>query len=505
MSGPGQGARRTGGWLRIAGLFVALPASLAAAAVGRSPALLDCVPPSGSPVSAASPALPPAPLFPALPPPPASRLPPESGAAWHAIGALIPDECPQANAEFGFAMALGREPGSGLPLLAIGARLGGQSSSSFGGQSRGGAVYLFEWDPVAQAWEEMPSYASTQPGEQFGFSVALHGDTLAVGAPGEQRDQERPVGTVYLIQLTTTVNLPASVASLERAIVLDDQWLAVSATIRDAGGVLGVVLVYPPPFTSSVPRMLMPAMPQPGDRFGKSLALSHGTLIVGAPSRRGIAGQAAAGAVYLFSLADGGQPVGELRPLREAADAQFGSSVAVSGSSLAVGAIGAGGTGAVYVFTLANGTWTQQAPLAPDLAHAAVGERFGDAVAIDDNLGLVAAGAPLSSAGAAWGGAAFLFQRHGDAWDAVPGSPVAGTEPHALFGSEVALLDGFFLVAAPLANQGAGAVYTYVNFPVEAGAASSRPSGVPAECSSGGGDARRPAPVASHNAGAAPP
>jgi hypothetical protein len=473
MSGQAQSARRTRGRLLIACLFVALPASQAAAASGESAAPPACALSAAPPAPAASPAFLPFPAFTVFPAPPASWSPPAPGATWTATGALVPDEPPQANAERGFAVATGREPTFGVPLAAIGAR--------FDGQFGGGAVYLFAW--TGQAWEEMLHCESTQPGEQFGISVALHGDTLAAGAPGQQRDQERLEGALYVFDLTFAANeparraaprivrteriagLPAGVESKGRAVALDDNWLAVSATMPGAGGVLGAVLVYPLPYVSgSAAAVLMPAVPQAGDRFGESLAVSHGTLIVGAPGRSGIAGQAAAGAVYLFPLAGGGQPVGELRPLQEAADAQFGSSVSASGSSLAVGAVGAGGHGAVYVFALANGSWTQQAALVSDLAHAAVDERFGQAVAIDDDLGLLAAGAPLSSTGAPYGGAALLFQRYDDAWDAVPGTIEAGAEQHTLFGSAVALLDGFLLVGAPLANQGKGAICAYDNF-----------------------------------------
>jgi FG-GAP repeat len=482
VSRPAQGARRTRGQLLIAWLVVALPASLAAAATGEAGASPVCAGPAAPSAPAASPALP----FPALPAPPVSRLrrAPGATAAATATGALVPDEPPQANAERGFAVATALEPTFGVPLAAIGAR--------FDGPSRGGAVYLFAW--TGRRWEEMLHCASTQPGEQFGISVALHDDILAVGAPGEEQDRQRPEGAVFLIHLVFAeqelarrtapriarteriASLPAGVASLGRTIVLDDSRLAVSATIPGADGVLGAVLVYPLPYVpGSAAAVLMPAVPQLGDRFGESLALSNGTLFAGAPGRRGLADQAAAGAVYVLPLASGGPPAGELRPPQEAADAQFGASVSASGPSLAVGAagaVGAGGSGAVYVFTLADGTWTPRAALAPDPAHAAVGEQFGHTVAIDGDL--LVAGAPLSSAGAAYGGAAFLFQRQGDAWDTVPDATVAGAEPHALLGSAVALLDGVILVGAPLSNQGAGAVYPY-DFAAAAGAASPRP------------------------------
>ncbi len=325
MSIPAQRARRTRGQLLVACLVVALPACAALPAFAA-------VPSAGEPQ-----ALPACTL--AVPPVPVTDTP-------------VPLEAAVRNAERGFAVA-GFEPVAGAPLVAIGSR--------FDGPSGGGAVYLFT--STTQGFEEQLHCASPQKGEQFGISVALHGDTLAVGAPGQQQtDKERPGGTVYVFHLTFAhydaavreggrriertdriADFPAGLASLGRAIALDDDSLAVSATMPGAGGVLGAVLLYPLPYVpGSMPRVLMPPVPQADDRFGESLAFSNGTLIAGAPGRSGNAGQAAAGAVYLFPPADSEQQVAELRPLQEAADAQFGSSLSASGMSLAIGAVGAG-------------------------------------------------------------------------------------------------------------------------------------------------------------------
>jgi hypothetical protein len=505
MSVPAQSARRTRGQLLVACLAMALPAFAASASAVESPALPTCsFAVSSVPVA----------------------------------DTVVPHEPAAPNAERGFAMA-GFEPGSGFfPLVAIGSRFDGLPPSD--GGVGGGAVYLFMLTP--RTFEEQFHCDSTQPGEQFGISVALHGNNLAVGAPGQQQtDHERPGGTVYVFNLTSSApsdaavgdgglqiartdriaDFPAGLASLGSAIALDDQWLAVSATMPGAGGVRGAVLLYQLPYVpGSTPLVLMPPMPQAGDRFGESLAFSDdGTLIAGAPGRSGKAGQAAAGAVYLFPLAppaDSKQPVGEvgeLRPPQEAADAQFGASLSASGSSLAVGAVGAGapaglplgGPGAVYVFTLGNGTWTQQAVLAPDPAHAVSGERFGQAVAINGDFLVV--GAPLSLAATFAGGAGFLFQFQAGVWAEVPGATVDGTATHGLFGSAVALLSHAALVGAPLENQGMGVVHYYpVGVPeTTAGAAAARSLGVPAARSSRRGAARRSAAAPSRNAGEVTP
>lgn len=83
-----------------------------------------------------------------------------------------------------------------------------------------------------------------------------------------------------------------------------------------------------------------------GDCFGIAVAVSGSTMVVGAPWH---AGQT--GAAYVFTeVARGWQPVAELVGSYTAPDDQFGYSVGISGSTIVVGAGRHGGTGAAYVF-----------------------------------------------------------------------------------------------------------------------------------------------------------
>jgi hypothetical protein len=414
---------------------------------------------------------------------------PAAGSGAWTVATLAPGAPAVINAERGIAVA---RDGS---LAAVGAR--------FDGPSGGGAVYLFAWD--GSDWDEILTLTSDQVGEQlgisleqFGISLALHGNVLAVGAAGKQRNQGLPEGAVVLFTLVfesgesgnrpaariervpRIASLPAGVRSLGRGIALDDHWLAVSATVSVADGDFGLVLAYPLPYVpGSTGDVVLPAG-LPGDRFGESLALSGGNLIVGAPGHQGTAGQPSAGAVYRFRFAtvDGWQQLSRLQAADEQADAQFGSAVAGNGATIVVGAPGAvgavggvrssgaagaaavhAGSGAVYVFTLDldHNTWTQQAKLAP--ASAAVGGRLGQAVAIDGDL--LIAGAPLDAASGPGTGAAYVFQRTGNTW-AEPTRIVAeGVPAHALFGFAVAQSGSSFLVGAPLAEDRAGAAYVF--------------------------------------------
>ncbi|MFN0205549.1 MAG: FG-GAP repeat protein, partial [Planctomycetota bacterium] len=119
---------------------------------------------------------------------------------------------------------------------------------------------------------------------------------------------------------------------------------------------------------------------------------------------------------------------------------KFGSSVAISGNTIVVGAIGedsnatgvngnqsdnsASSSGAAYVFVRSGATWTQQAYL--KASNAQSGDEFGTSVAISgDTIVVGAISEDSNSSGvngdqtnnlAAFAGAAYVFVRSGTTW-----------------------------------------------------------------------------------------
>jgi FG-GAP repeat len=95
----------------------------------------------------------------------------------------------------------------------------------------------------------------------------------------------------------------------------------------------------------------------------------------------------------------------------EASDAaspdQFGTSVAISGETVVVGAPVAGGyAGSAYVFVRSGGVWSQQQKLAA--SDAAAGDQFGNSVAISGET--VVVGAPVAGG---YAGSASVLVRSG--------------------------------------------------------------------------------------------
>jgi len=296
---------------------------------------------------------------------------------------------------FGLSVALS---GDTLAVGAIGedsAATGIDGDQADNSADGAGAVYVFTRDP-AGVWSQQVYLKASNTGarDHFGRSVALSGDTLAVGAfledsaatgiDGDQADNSAPEsGAVYVFtrdiagEWSQQAYLKASNAE--------------SST--ESNGTSAEI-------------------------FGASVALSGDTLVVGATGEdsaaTGIDGDqsdnsaTSAGAVYLFTRDAAGawSQQAYLKASNTDAGDGFGRSVALSGDTLAVGAIGedsaatgidgnqgdndATNAGAVYLFTRDGaGTWSQQAYVKASNA----GGLFGHSVALSgDTLAIGAAG-----------------------------------------------------------------------------------------------------------------
>ena len=166
--------------------------------------------------------------------------------------------------------------------------------------------------------------------DRFGRSVAVDGDTIVIGAYGD--DDE--TGAVYVLRAS------------------DGEELA-KLTAADAA---------------------------PGDQFGWSVAIAGDTIVVGANTA------GTGGAAYVFRTSDGGATYGQVAKLTvsdAAYDDNFGYSVAMDGDTVVVGAYSKNsGEGAVYVLRTTDGaTYVEVAKLTASDAES--GDQFGFSVAID--------------------------------------------------------------------------------------------------------------------------
>jgi hypothetical protein len=216
---------------------------------------------------------------------------------------------------------------------------------------------------------------------------------------------------------------------------------------------------------------------QSEEEFGRSVAISGNTIVIGAPVRE-VGKHAHQGAAFVYVKPASGwrsaAPTAELTAATGAAEEFFGESVAISGNTVVVGApgrkVGAhAAQGAVDVFAAPRfpraGTPKQLAELtAPD---GQANDALGISVAISGST--VLAGADLHRVGETAGqGVAYVFAKPDAGWrDARVSAQLtdAPGEAHALFGRTVAISANTIVVGAPdRAGENAeqGAAYVFV-------------------------------------------
>lgn len=197
---------------------------------------------------------------------------------------------------------------------------------------------------------------------------------------------------------------------------------------------------------------------QYNDTFGTVLAIDGDTTLVGVPWAEAEGG--GRGIVYAFTRTDGAWTQTAEFSDSQHQGSEFGSSVALSGSTALIGASseGSGGVdpGAAYLYTNVNGDWQQTARLTASDAMQYAG--FGTTVAFDGTTAVI--GAP----GANRYGTVYVFTFSGSEWNQVaeltPGDPQDG----GYFALNGLVVSGdTILVGADQADDGHGAVYVYTN------------------------------------------
>jgi len=189
------------------------------------------------------------------------------------------------------------------------------------------------------------------------------------------------------------------------------------------------------------------------DLFGASVAIQKDLVMVGAPGD-----DDSEGAAYVFKRQRDGTflQIDKLTAEDNAADDLFGSSVAFDKNVAVIGAPGdESAAGSAYIFRrLRTGAWDQLTRI--EAADAAADALFGTSVAVLKDTILV--GAP----GAGGEGAAYIFNfTDEDVWTQIDTFTSNDAEDDDLFGQSVALEKQYALIGAPGDDSGAGAAYVF--------------------------------------------
>jgi hypothetical protein len=325
-----------------------------------------------------------------------------------------------------------------------------------------GAAYVFVLS--GSTWVQQAAFVGA-PGDLFGTSVSVRGDTAAVGAPGNGSLR----GAVYVFARSGTTWSQQAVLRAADG-VADDQLgasVAVSggtivggAPFRTEGSSTDRGAAYVFTSTGTQQAKLGAGDAAAFDMFGNAVAIDGGTIAVGAPYKA-----EAQGAAYVFAGSGTSWPQqAKLTAGDPLVRDRFGASVAISSGTILVGAPdkgqpGATFRGAAYVFT---STGTQQAKLvAPDAAESDV---FGSSVSIQPGVALV--GAPgearvLSSALASAVGAAYVFSGSGTSWSLSTELTASDGIQGDMFSDSASITSGPAVVGAPFRTSYTGAAYFY--------------------------------------------
>ncbi len=256
-----------------------------------------------------------------------------------------------------------------------------------------GAAYVYE--RRSTGWQPSKKLTAGDGGrnDAFGYSVAMSGDVAVIGA---YRAGGKGAAYVFLrgsSGWTQAAKLTASDGrdgdDFGRSVSVSGDRAIVGAIHHGVNGVRsGAAYVYRRDGSRWIEEAkLLPAESGADDFFGFSVSISGDWAVIGASADDDQGTDA--GAAYVFQRSGSSWTQYEkLLPSSEASGDFFGRSVALSGISIVVGADGTdkwgANSGAAYIYEKMAGGWEQTAKLTP--TDGRTGDRFGWRVAADSGL-----------------------------------------------------------------------------------------------------------------------
>ncbi len=195
---------------------------------------------------------------------------------------------------------------------------------------------------------------------------------------------------------------------------------------------------------------IKPSNGESGDRFGTSMAIDGTHMVVGAPR----AGDSGAAYVYMHD-GTAWQEVGSVMAEDAGARDGFGSVVNISGNHIFVGTpMQKGRAGAVYVFAKEGNDLMQVGKIQGSDTKA--GDRFGSAITTDGDRMFV--GAPRKNSGR---GVVYVFEKGDDGWAESSIIALEELDPNTRMGSSLSANGDILFVGAPMRESAQGAVYMF--------------------------------------------
>lgn len=289
--------------------------------------------------------------------------------------------------------------------------------------------------------------------DTFGQSVGLSGDVMIVGVNGDD-DLGSNSGSAYIYRYNglswgQPVKLTASDGAANDqfgyAVAVSGQTVVVGAVNDDGTGSAYVFRFDGSQWNEEA--KLVASDAASGDNFGYQVGIDGDVVIVGAWLDDDAGSGSGAAYVYRFDGSDW-QPEAKLTALDAAAGDGFGEFVSISGNAAIIGApfnddFGSN-SGSAYIFRFNGSSWVQEAKFAG--AGTGPNDRFGDAVAISGDA--VAVAAPFDDDFGSNAGAVYMFRYDGMAWNAKGKLTASDAAAEDLFGFHVSMCGDVLAVGA---------------------------------------------------------
>ena len=348
-----------------------------------------------------------------------------------------------------------------------------------------GSVFVYTRDQTTRMWNYTATLTAddAEAGDELGRSVALQSNTIVAGAPKDNGGK----GSAYVftkfddadwVSTSTSAKLVASATTTEfgSSVAVDGDTVVVGAHKENVER--GAVYVFAEPTgwdnnaTSTETARLTASGPADNDRFGRSVAVEDSTIVVGADGDDGGEDEYE-GSAFVFTEPAGGwvstSTAAKLNLAQRDPSDRFGSSVALQGDTIVVGAEGdSTRAGAAYVFIKPDaGGWVSSTSTAGKLTDSDVGndDLFGASVALDGDT--IVVGARQDDDGGTYSGAVYVFIKSDSGWvTSTEADKLIGSETNSEddFGRSVSVHGGTILVGAPDEDDGAkkhGAAYVF--------------------------------------------
>lgn len=347
---------------------------------------------------------------------------------------------------------------------------GSPSDNDNGNPSIRGSAYIYTRNPLTNDWPDQPVQKLVPTGnepdgnDKFGWSVAVYGDTIVVGVPGDDGDNS---GSAYVYTRDPNTNVwsdepqklipndSAGGANFGYSVAVYNNTIVVGAYLDNNLAVdSGSAYIYtlnPDTNEWDEGAKLKPNDSAAFRRFGQSVAVYDNIVVVGAPTGSNDNG----GSAYIFIqddlTKDWTQQEPKLIPDDITAPERFGQSVSVYNGAIVVGAPGDdSNTGSAYIYALDSVTneWPLQKKLAPN--NAAIDLRFGWSVSLYDKS--VVVGAYRDDISGDNSGSAYIYTLNPvtNEWtQQVPKLVPNDGEARDQFGRSVAVYDNTFVIGAP--------------------------------------------------------